>query len=145
MRKNSAQAAMVAFSGVRSLTFMSFLNWLKPVRHLMWTAGRVHQDFLRLLALTCRSQSALEAENLFLRKQVALFQERKTTPRRADDSTRWFMSFVSRWFDWRNALVVVNPETLTRWHRKGFRLFWRWKSRPTGRLPPDGSTEPDLG
>jgi transposase InsO family protein len=49
------------------------------------------------------------------------------------------MSFVSQWFEWRNALVVVKPETLIRWHRKGFRLFWRWKSRPAGRprLPKD--------
>ena len=81
----------------------------------------------------------MEAENLFLRKQLALFQERKNKARRADDSTRWLMSFLSRWFDWRNALVVVKPETLIRWHRKGFRLFWRWKSRPVGRprLPKD--------
>jgi hypothetical protein len=81
----------------------------------------------------------VEAENLFLRKQLALFQERKTKPRRADDSTRRLMSFASRWFDWRNALVIVQPATLIRWHRKGFRLFWRWKSRPVGRprLPKD--------
>jgi putative transposase len=125
---------MAGFSGVRSLTFMSFLDdWLKPLRHLVRTACRVLLDFLRLLALTCRSRSAVEAENLFLRKQLAPFQERETKPRRADDSTRWLMSFVSRWFDWRNALVVVQPDTLIRWHRKGFRLFWRWKSRPTGR------------
>jgi hypothetical protein len=56
-------------------------------------------------------------------------------PLHADDSTR----FLSRWFDWRNALVVVKPETLVRWHRKGFRLFLHWKSRPVGRprLPKD--------
>jgi hypothetical protein len=119
---------------------MSFLNdWLKSLRHLIWTACRILQDFLRLLASTSRSRSAVEAENLFLRKQLALFQERQTKARRADDSTRWLMSFASRWFDWRNALVVVKPDTLIRWHRKGFRLFWRWKSRPVGRprLPKD--------
>ena len=54
-------------------------------------------------------------------------------PRRANDSTRWMMAFVSRLFDWRNALVIVKPDTLLRWHRRGFRLFWRWKSRPRGR------------
>ena len=49
------------------------------------------------------------------------------------------MAAVSRLFDWRMALVVVKPDTLIRWHRKGFRLFWRWKSKPTGRprLPKD--------
>ena len=112
-------------------------------------------DSLSLLTLAFRSRSAVEAENLFLRKQLALFQERKTKPRRADDSTRWLMSFVSRWFDWRNALVVVKPETLIRWHRKGFRLFWRWKVPPDGTAssaerspsvdPSNGLREPDLG
>src|SRR6266404_5918996 len=109
------------------------VDWLKASWHLIRTANRVLLDFVRLTAQTCRSRSAVEAENLFLRKQLALFQERNLRPHRADDSTRWLMSFVSRWFDWRNALVVVKPETLIRWHRKGFRLFWRWKSRPTGR------------
>ena len=54
-------------------------------------------------------------------------------PRRADDSTRWMMAALSRLFNWRDALVAVQADTLIRWHRKGFRLFWRWKSKPTGR------------
>ena len=114
-------------------------DWRKALRHLVRTTCRVLLDALRLVPRTCRSRSAVEAENLFLRKQLALFQERKVKPRRADDSARWLMSFLSQWFDWRNALVVVQPETLIRWHRKGFRLFWRWKSRPRGRprLPKD--------
>jgi hypothetical protein len=91
----------------------------------------VFLDFPSLLMLAFRSRSAVEAENLFLRKQLALFQERKIKPHRADDSTRWLMSFVSRWFDWGNALVVVKPETLIRWHRKGFRLCWRSPVRQT--------------
>src|SRR6202521_3599906 len=115
------------------------IDWLKASRHLVRTAHRVLLDSLRLVVSACRSRSAIEAENLFLRKQLALYQERKTKPHRADDSTRWLMSFLSQWFDWRNALVVVKPETLIRWHRKGFRLFWRWKSRSVGRplLPKD--------
>jgi hypothetical protein len=40
---------------------------------------------------------------------------------------------LGRLFDWRSALVVVKPDTLIRWHRRGFRLFWRWKSKPVGR------------
>jgi transposase InsO family protein len=49
------------------------------------------------------------------------------------------MATLSRMFQWRDALVNVKPDTLIRWHRKGFRLFWRWKSKPTGRprLPKD--------
>ena len=46
---------------------------------------------------------------------------------------------LTRFFDWRSALTVVKPDTLIRWHRKGFRLFWKWKSRPSGRprIPVD--------
>jgi hypothetical protein len=63
---------------------------------------------------------------------LALFQERKVRPRRADDSTRWMMAALLPWFAWRNALVKVQADTLP-WHRQGFRLFWRWKSKRAGR------------
>jgi hypothetical protein len=77
------------FPCVRSWAFMSFLaDVLKAIRHVIRTACCVLLGFLRMLAFACRRRSAVEAENLFLRKQLALFQERKTKPRRADDSTR---------------------------------------------------------
>lgn len=69
------------------------------------------------------------AENLFLRKQLAFYGERKIKPHRVRDVARLALVFWSRWFDWRNALVVVKPATLIGWHRKAFQLFWRWKSR----------------
>jgi hypothetical protein len=77
--------------------------------------------------------TAVAAENLFLRKQLGLFIERKAKPRRATDAIRFTLARLSRLFDWGNALTIVKPDTLIRWHRKGFRLFWRWKSRPRGR------------
>ena len=83
--------------------------------------------------MATRFRTALVAENLFLRKQLAMFQERNVRPRRAEDSARWLMARLSLLFDWRSALAVVKPDTLIRWHRKGFRLFWRWKSKPIGR------------
>ncbi len=43
------------------------------------------------------------------------------------------MVTLAKLFEWRNSLIVVKPDTLIRWHRKGFRLFWRWKSRRKGR------------
>jgi putative transposase len=46
------------------------------------------------------------------------------------DAARLSLVLLSRLFDWRKALVVVKPDTLIGWHRKGFKLFWRWKSRP---------------
>jgi len=62
-----------------------------------------------------------------------MFQEHSVRPHRAEDSARWLMAHLGRLFDWRSALVVVKSDTLNRWHRKGFRLFWRWKSKPAGR------------
>jgi hypothetical protein len=85
-------------------------------------------DVVRFLRLCLRSPAALAAENLFLRKQLALYQERHITPRRATNATRLALVWLGRWFDWRQALAVVQPATFTRWHREGFRLFWRWKS-----------------
>jgi hypothetical protein len=84
--------------------------------------------------LTLRPQSTLAAENLFLRKQLAMFQERKARPRRPDTPIRIALVLLSRLFNWRDALVVVQPQTLVRWDHQGIRLFCRWKSRP-GRPP----------
>jgi putative transposase len=84
-------------------------------------------DLFRLLALGLRSKSSLAAENLFLRKQLAFSRERKIKPRRTDNPTRLTLVWLSRWFDWRNALTVVTPKTFIRWHRKGYQLFGRWK------------------
>jgi putative transposase len=91
-------------------------------------------DGMRWLWLTLRSTSAVEAENLFLRRQLALYIERGVKPRRIDSITRIALTILSGFFDWRGALVVVRPETLLRWHRQGWKLFWRLKSRP-GRPP----------
>src|SRR4029434_7949874 len=91
-------------------------------------------DVMRFLRLCLRSPTTLAAENLFLRKQLALYQEHHVKPRRATNATRFALVWLGQWFDWRQALSVVKPETFTRWHQQGFRLLWRWKSRP-GRPP----------
>src|SRR5208283_3826654 len=95
---------------------------------------RMLGDLVHFLSLGLHSRTSLAAENLFLRKQLAFYQERKVKPRRADNPTRLTLVLLSRWFDWRDALIVVRPRTLIAWHRKGFRLFWRWKSE-AGRRP----------
>jgi hypothetical protein len=106
---------------------------MQPLEHFVQTIFGVLSDGLIFLRLWLRPSAAVAAENLFLRKQLGLFVERKVKPRRATDSIRFTLGQLSRWFDWREALIVVQRETLTRWHRKGFRLFWKWKSRPRGR------------
>ena len=111
----------------------------QPLRRSLTTLSSVACDLVRLVVVMFRSRRALATENIFLRKQLALFQERKVKPHRAHDSTRLIMVILGRMFSWRNALVNVKPDTFLRWHRKGFRLLWRWKSRPVGRprIPRD--------
>ena len=111
----------------------------QPLTHSLRTLSSVACDLVRLLVLVSRSRRALAAENLFLRKQLALLQERKVKPHRAHDSTRLVMVILGRMFSWRGALVNIKPDTFIRWHRKGIRLLWRWKSGPVGRprIPQD--------
>lgn len=101
------------------------------------TAILLVRDLLHFVALTCSSHNRLAAENLFLRKQLAFYVERKVKPRRLNDAARIALVVLARAIDWRQLLVVVRPETLVQWHRQGFRLFWRWKSRRPGlpRIP----------
>jgi putative transposase len=108
---------------------------LRPIRTLFQTLLRVAQDLVSLISLAMRSRAQLAAENLFLRKQLALFLERRVKPRRADDATRITLVALSWFLEWRQLLTVVKPETLIRWHRTLFRLWWRWKSRAPGRPP----------
>jgi len=86
-------------------------------------------DLFSLLFLLTRSRGKLAAENLFHKKQLAMYKERGIKPGRIDSAGRFTLVALSRLFDWQDALAVVQPKTLIRWHREGFRMFWRWKSR----------------
>jgi transposase InsO family protein len=112
---------------------------IKSLSHASLALSHITVDFLRLLCGLLKSKSALAAENLFLRKQLGLYQERQVRPRRATDATRLAMVLLGRFFEWKEAIRVVRPETFIGWHGKGFRLFWRWRSRPLGRprIPKD--------
>jgi hypothetical protein len=90
-------------------------------------------DSLGFCAALFRNRTALAAENLFLRKQLALFQEREKKAARTTAADRFALAKLARFFDWRSALVIVKPDTLISWHRAAFRRLWRWKSRPVGR------------
>jgi transposase InsO family protein len=96
--------------------------------------GRLTEDALRWLMLLARSTESVRTENLLLRRQLAMFLERGVRPHRIDAATRVSLALLARLFDWRGALVVVQPATMVRWHRAGWRLLWRMKSRP-GRPP----------
>src|ERR1700758_1567497 len=92
---------------------------------LLITAG----EGIQFLWLAVWARAELSAEVLFLRKQLAFCQEHQVQPRKLTDAARFSLVLWFRLFDWRNALMIVQPETLIGWHRQGFRLWWRWKSR----------------
>ena len=92
---------------------------------------------LATLRDTLRSRVALQLEALALRQQLATMKRSSSRPSlRSVDRLFWVL--LSRlWPAWRTTLVIVRPETVITWHRKGFRLFWTWKSRRrrAGRAP----------
>jgi putative transposase len=93
-------------------------------------------SLLGALRSALRTRADLALENLALRQQ--LFNLRRTSSRaRLRNFDRAFWLVLSRfWSRWADVLVVVQPDTVVRWHRAGFRLFWRWKSRSGS--PSDG-------
>jgi hypothetical protein len=109
--------------------FNLFARLSKLVRNLRTMVS----DGVSFIAGLWRRRVALAAENLFLRKQLALFREREKKAMPATPADRLVFSKLARWFDWRSALVIIKPATLIGWHRAAFRLFWRWKSRRVGR------------
>ncbi len=82
-----------------------------------------------MLLVSDRSRASLAAENLALRHQLGVLARTARRPR-LRQRDRIFWVWISRiWPDWRSALVIVKPETVITWHRQGFKLYWRWKSR----------------
>ena len=91
---------------------------------------------LAILASPFKSKSRLEAENATLRRQLIVLRRKVNGRVRLTNNDRLFFVQLYRWFpSIRQVLTIVRPETLIRWHRLGFRCYWRWKSRPTGGRP----------
>ncbi len=82
-----------------------------------------------------RSKPQLVAENLLLRQQLLVLNRRVKRPRLTNADRVIFVLLASRLRHWKEALLIVKPETILRWHRLGFRLFWKRKSRATSRAP----------
>jgi transposase InsO family protein len=83
-----------------------------------------------------RSRTELLAENALLRQQLIVLHRRTKTPR-LTWRARLSLLFLARWVpNWKQVLQIIKPETLLRWHREGFRLFWKWKSRVPVRTQP---------
>jgi len=90
--------------------------------------GIIRAIFVFLTAFIM-GRAAAAVEILALRQQVAVFKQSVKRPKlRPRDRIFWVL--LSRhWPNWRSALAIVQPETVIRWHRQGFKLYWRWKSR----------------
>jgi len=97
------------------------------------------------LRAALRTRTDLALENLALRQQLALLRRRSKRPRFGRLDRAFWLCLSNRWSGWRQALHLVRPETVIRWHRQGFRAFWTWKSR-RGRVgrPPVGSEIAEL-
>src|SRR5260370_40513178 len=111
------------------------LRLLRPFLHLALSA-------LHVLAATAstafKSRAVLQLENLALRHQIGVLRRSVKRPK-LTSADRLLWSWLSEvWSDWRSALVIVRPETVIGWHRKGVRLVWtsrvghRRPGRPAG-------------
>src|ERR1700756_3716166 len=91
---------------------------------------------LAVLGLRFKSKLRLEAENGLLRRQLIVLRRSLHGRVRLTNHDRWFLIQLYRWFpSIPQVLTIIRPETLVRWHRAGFRCYWRWKSRRLGGRP----------
>src|SRR6266851_9083967 len=91
---------------------------------------------LAVLTSPFKSKSRLQAENMALRHQLNVLRRKVRRRVWLTNNDRWFFVQLYRWFpSILQVLTVVRPETVVRWHRTGFRLYWRWKSRSRGGRP----------
>src|SRR5258708_8207914 len=92
---------------------------------------------LAVLASPFKSKLRLEAENAVLRHQLIVLRRQLKDRARLTSNDRWFFVQMYRCFpSILKVVTIVQPETLVRWHRAGFRCYWRWKPRPQGGRPP---------
>src|SRR5246127_2497742 len=90
-----------------------------------------------VLASAFKSKIRLQAENATLRHQLVVLRRQLKGRAHLTNNDRWFLVRMYRWFPLiLEVVTIVQPETLVRWHRAGFRRYWRWKSNSRGGRPP---------
>ena len=96
-------------------------------------------DLLYVLLVAARSslrpQSELAFENLALRQQLAIVKRKTKRPKLTHADRAFRIALCGLWPDWQSALILVKPEPVIGWHRKGFKLYWSWRSRNQGGRP----------
>ena len=95
-------------------------------------------DWLQRLAA---SRSDLLIENLALRQQLAILTAKRLRPRMRSADRLFWLALRRFWPRWKEVLVIVQPDTVVRWHRAGFRKFWTWKSRRRSAGRPSTTAE----
>jgi hypothetical protein len=91
---------------------------------------------LAVLTSPFKSKSRLEAENAAFRHQLIILRRKVRGRVRPTNNDRWFLIQLYRWFpSILQVVMIIQPETIVRWHRAGFRCYWRWKSRSRGGSP----------
>src|SRR3984893_18077729 len=91
--------------------------------------------FLAAIRVFFSARADLALEVLALRQQVAVLKRKRPRPTLNRFDRLFWTTLRGCWPRWSDALVIVKPETVVRWQRAGFRLFWKWKSRPSGGRP----------
>jgi transposase InsO family protein len=99
-------------------------------------------SLLGALRSALRSQADLALENLALRQRLANLRRTSGRPRLLKSDRAFWIVLSRLWSRWTDVLVVVKPDTVVRWHRAGFRLFWRWKSH--SRSPAEDDVSADV-
>jgi len=99
---------------------------------------------LRTFRSAVRTRRELALENLALRQQLAVWKARQPRSRLMERDRIFWIVLARLWKNWRSSLQVVRPETVVRWHRRGFRLYWAWKSRRRWGRPAIGRDLRDL-
>ena len=85
--------------------------------------------FLKWFRAVFQTHGELALENLALRQQIAVKKRQQPRPKLSVGDRRFWLFLSRYWSDWRQTLIVVQPDTMIRWHRKGFKYYWTWKSR----------------
>src|SRR5215467_12273714 len=115
------------FTTITSLIRFSFHSLHH--RYIAWTKPHTTSLLLGTLTDLSRNKSELAAENAFLRQQLIVLRRQVKRPACTKKDRMLLVLLASIVRTWKQALFIVQPETLLRWHRQGFRLFWKYKSR----------------
>jgi putative transposase len=128
-----------------SAMFVRLVNWVRQVIHtgvqllrkqISIRTKPMNVSLVRgSLGDLVRTKPQLVAENALLRQQLIVLNRRIKRPHLTPTDRSLLVLLASRVLGWKEALLIVKPDTLLRWHRHGFRVFWRWRSRAGSRAP----------